>query len=305
MIVAVAGSVPFVSLLHGLTVLAYAEDRRWRVHVTTIEGRRLVWDAVGGGEAGTFVALPGMGDLRSSWSPVVRPLIDAGWRVVTVDVRGHGDSDLGFARYAPDAVGADVLAVIADVRDRFGAGRTVVAGNSASAAAAVWAAAEAPHRIDGLVLLGPVVRDPSGANPAVMRLLGWLFTSRVGAWLWGGWYRFLHRGGTPAGHDAHVAAVVAKAREPGRMAAAWSFGTSPKAACADRVGEVRAPVLLVMGDVDPDFPDAAKEAHGIGALLRAEVHVLPGVGHYPHRERAGAVADLVLGFLGRAVCRAA
>ncbi|MCB9683335.1 MAG: alpha/beta hydrolase [Alphaproteobacteria bacterium] len=264
------------------------------------EGHALAYDVVGDGPC-TVVCLPGMGDLRSSYRHLAPRLLADGWRVVTLDLRGHGDSDVGFDRYDPPAVGGDVIALL----DHLGVERAVVAGNSAGAAAAVWAAAEAPDRVDGLVLLGPVVRDAQEMAGWMRTLIRVAFLAPWGAWLWRMFYGSLFKGGAPSDHAAHVARVVANARRPGRLAAALEHGMTPKAPCSDRVGEVRCPVVAVLGSADPDYPDVAAEADWLRGALTAEVTVLDGVGHYPHVERTDDTAAVVLPFLRGLACRAA
>ena len=103
-----------------------------------------------------MVAVPGMGDLRSTYRDVVPPLVAAGYRVAVTDLRGHGESDTTFRRHGDDVTGADVLALIAEL-----GGPAVIIGNSMGAGAAAWAAAENPDAVAGLILLGPFLRNPS------------------------------------------------------------------------------------------------------------------------------------------------
>ena len=64
----------------------------------------------------------------------------------------------------------------------------------------------------------------------------------------------------------------------------------------DRLGEVRAPTLLVVGDRDPLIPLAAAEATA-AALPAAELSVLPGAGHLAFLERPDEVNRAILDFL--------
>ena len=110
------------------------------------------------GESGPLVlAIPGMGDLRSEYR-ALRPLLQqAGYRVVTMDVRGHGETSALWSDYSAHAVGRDALALI----EHLGAGPAVILGNSFAAGSALWAAHDAPARVRGVALLGPIVRDAS------------------------------------------------------------------------------------------------------------------------------------------------
>ena len=72
--------------------------------------------------------------------------------------------------------------------------------------------------------------------------------------------------------------------------------TSHAAAQAQLTG-VRAPVLVVMGEQDPDFPDPAGEADWIAQALGAQVVMVPEAGHYPQSQRPGITTGVVLRFL--------
>jgi pimeloyl-ACP methyl ester carboxylesterase len=95
----------------------------------------------------------GMGEIRASFRHLVPLLVAAGHRVASVDVRGHGESSVGWSTYAPAEVGADLLAVVRDID----AGPAVLLGNSSSAAAVVFAAAEEPELVVGIVQIGAFV----------------------------------------------------------------------------------------------------------------------------------------------------
>src|SRR3954453_19160906 len=114
---------------------------------------RIAFDVEGTGPL--VVCLPGMGELRSTYRFTVPALTAAGYRVATMDLRGHGDSDTTFARYDDVAAGEDALALVEQL-----GGPAVLLGNSMGAGAAAWAAAERPELVSGLGLIGPFVRNP-------------------------------------------------------------------------------------------------------------------------------------------------
>ena len=115
-------------------------------------GGRIAYDVAGSGPL--IVGVPGMGDLRSVYRFLVPALTDAGFRVASMDLRGHGDSDATFDAYDDVAAGTDLIALVEHL-----GGPAVLVGNSMGAGAAAWAAAEAPHLVAGLVLVGPFVRN--------------------------------------------------------------------------------------------------------------------------------------------------
>lgn len=65
-------------------------------HALDFEGEenvRLVADAVGSPDAPPVLLLHGGGQTRHSWQGTARALAHRGWYAVSVDLRGHGDSD--------------------------------------------------------------------------------------------------------------------------------------------------------------------------------------------------------------------
>src|SRR4051794_25200621 len=94
---------------------------------------RIAYDVTGSGPL--VVAVPGMGDLRSAYRHLAPALVDAGFRVATMDLRGHGDSDTSFTAYDDPGVAGDISALIEHL-----GGPALVLGNSLGAAAAVIAA---------------------------------------------------------------------------------------------------------------------------------------------------------------------
>ena len=106
------------------------------------------------GSGPLVVCLPSLGDLRAEYRFLIPQLVDAGYRVVSMDVRGHGESSVNWPNYAVDGVGSDLVALLRALQ----AGPALVIGTSMAAGAIVWAAAEAPALIAGMVLIGPFVR---------------------------------------------------------------------------------------------------------------------------------------------------
>src|SRR5258708_27571019 len=62
-----------------------------------VPGGRLAYDDTGTGLL--VVCLPGLGDLRASYRFLAPRLVAAGYRVVTMDLRGLGESSTDWADY--------------------------------------------------------------------------------------------------------------------------------------------------------------------------------------------------------------
>jgi pimeloyl-ACP methyl ester carboxylesterase len=243
------------------------------------------------GEGPLVVGVPGMGVLRSAYRHTVPALVEAGFRVATFDLRGHGDSDATFSSYDDEAAASDLLALI----EELGGGPALVLGNSMGAGAAVVAAARAPERIAGLALLGPFVRNPDAG-----RLKEWAMHAALrkpwGPAAWKAYYRSAFPGRKPADFDADWAEVRASLSRPGRWKAFQRTARTSHAPAEAALGGVRAPALVVMGTADPDWPDATAEARWAADALKAELLLVDGAGHYPQAEEPEQVNRALVAF---------
>lgn len=249
---------------------------------------RIGYDVRGTGPL--VVCLPGMGDLRATYRLLAPALADAGYRVATLDLRGHGDSDATFTAYDDEAAGSDALALV----EELGGGPAVLVGSSMGAGAAVWAAAERPDLVAGLVLSGPFVREVPIS--AVQRVALALALRRPwGPAAWAAYWGRLFPGRPPVDLAERRREVRASV---GRHWQAFRATTRTSHAAAEaRLGDLRMPVLVVMGDRDPDFPDPRAEAETVATLTGGRLLVVPDAGHYPHVEYPETVTPEVLALL--------
>lgn len=249
------------------------------------------------GQGPLVVMVPGLGDLRAEYRFLAPRLVEAGYRVVTVDLRGHGQSSTGWSDYTSSAIGADVVALV----DELDAGPATLVGTSMGAAAVAWAAAEAPKKVSSAVLIGPFVRDvpPSSwiagvAQAAMIKVALW---GPWGEWAWGQVYGTFYGEKKPADFAAYRDALVANLSEDGRMDALRGMIAASKKDVEVRLPEVKAPVLVVMGTKDPDFADPRAEADTVAGLLRGRTVMVGGAGHYPQVEQPDAVAKAIRAFV--------
>lgn len=253
---------------------------------------RLAYDDEGDGPL--IVCLPSMLDLRSQYRHLKPLLLDAGYRVVTVDQRGMGDSDAGWPEYGSTPLGRDLVALLRHLD----AGPALIHGCSNGAAAGVWAAAEAPELIDGLVLSGPFVRDGKSGfaeklTAALMRIPGLarpLYMSYYPKW----------EPQAPADFAEHKAALDASFRRPGRAKVIGAYMSMSHAEAEARLDRVKAPVLVIMGTADIDWPDPVAEAKWVGKRLNGEVVLIDGAGHHPHAEFPEQVVEAITRFRAKA-----
>ncbi len=247
-----------------------------------------------GGSGPMVIAAPGMGDLRGEYRYLTPYLAAAGYRVVTLDVRGHGASSPEWDDYSARAVGRDIVALITHL----GQARATVIGNSFSAGAALWAEHDAPGRVSGAVLIGPILRDPPKGIPWYLRAV--LAVGLGGPWrvrFWLTYWTSLFPSRKPADFPGYRKALGDNLREAGRMAALKRMVYLSKADTEAMLTKTDLPVLVVMGTKDADFPNPSAEAEWVADKIGAKLLLVQSAGHYPQTEMPEQVGPAVVSFL--------
>ncbi|WP_433238586.1 alpha/beta fold hydrolase [Streptosporangium sp. CA-135522] len=257
----------------------------------TVAGGRIAYDDTGG-DGPLVMLIPGLGDRRQTYRFLAPLLEQAGYRVVTTDLRGHGESSAPWNDYTQTAVGLDVITLL----KHLDAGPAVLVGNSYAGGAVIWAAAHAPAQVIGIVPLDGFVRD------VPLNLFARLAVRLMAAspLAWSMYYGYAHPTAGPADLGPYRTALVTTLREPGRRQAmaAMLLGATPE---GERwAPSVDCPALVVIGTKDPDFPHPEEEAALQARMLTCEVQMIEGAGHYPHSEFPERTAEALLPFLKQA-----
>jgi pimeloyl-ACP methyl ester carboxylesterase len=265
-----------------------------------VDGGRIAYDVAG--EGPLVVLSHGIGDHRQAYRFLAPALVQAGYRVAAADLRGHGESSMGWESISRTDVAGDLLVLI-----RHLGGPAVIVGHSISGGAATIAAAMGPELISGIVEINPFTRtqrlDVGGLlrirryRRGISLLAGTQIFRSLGIWV-----RYLDVAypAKPADYAGYMAALTAKLREPGRMAEFMKTGKSTPADAGAQLPNIACPALIIMGTLDPDFADPKAEGEAIAAAMPAglgAVAMIDGAGHYPHAQSPDEVAALVIPFL--------
>jgi len=265
-----------------------------------VPGGRIAYDVTGSGPL--VVLSHGIGVRRQDYRFLAPMLAQAGYRVANADLRGHGESSMGWASISRTGVAGDLVALIGHL-----GGPAVIVGHPISGGAATIAAAARPERVAGIVEINPFTRTVQYSLGGLLRVRRY----RRGVFLLGGsrvfrslglWLRYLDLAypAKPADYAGYMAALAAKLREPGRMAEFMKTFKSTPADAAAQLPNVRCPTLVIMGTLDPDFAAPQAEGDAIVAAMptgAGTVAMVDGAGHYPHAQSPDAVAELVIAFL--------
>jgi pimeloyl-ACP methyl ester carboxylesterase len=249
-----------------------------------------------GGSGQLVLMFPGMGALRSEYRYLAPKLSQAGYRAITVDLRGHGQSSVPWKTYDVPSVGEDILALT----EHLNRGATHLICTSKSAASGVWAAVERPDLFQSLILIGAFTRQVK-INP-IMNGLFWLMMHnpwRVRAWAM--YYSTIYPSHKPADFEDYIQQLTENLKQPGRFDAANAYGNASLQPSEERLPQVEVPTMVIMGTKDPDFPDPVAEGRYIAQQTGAKLELIEDVGHYPQTEIPEKTTPLVFDFLKASV----
>ena len=128
-----------------------------------VPGGRIAYDVTGSGPL--VVLSHGIGDRRQVYRFLAPKLAQAGYRVANADLRGHGESSMGWASITRTDVAGDLLALIDHLSDP-----AVLIGHSISGGAATIAAATRPEQVSGIVEISPFTKTQKLKLGAFLRI---------------------------------------------------------------------------------------------------------------------------------------
>ena len=228
------------------------------------------------------------------WEPQVEVLRAAGYRVLAPDLRGFGQQELEPAPFSH----------VRDVEALLDASAAVI-GNSLGGRVALELAVLRPELVERLVLIAPGMpgwewsdetRAGWAEEEAAVERGDFAAAAEATLRLWVDGPRR-----SPEAVDAElrsaVGAMVLRSYE--LQESAWEAGAEEEELdppVNDRLGEIRCPTLVLVGDEDVSDM-AAIAAHVADSVSGARLVTVSGAAHLPSLERADEVNALLLEFL--------
>jgi 3-oxoadipate enol-lactonase len=236
-----------------------------------------------------------LGTTLQMWDPQLAGLTERG-RVIRYDHRGHGASPVPRGPYDIAQLGSDVLALL----DRLEVQHTSYCGLSLGGMVGMWLAANAPERIDKLILISTSAHLPPASawteRAAAVRDAGTtdvIADSVLARWL------------TPPFAREHEA-LVSRLR-----AMLVSTPASGYASCCEVIGQldlthslpsIGSPTLVIAGEQDPTTPP--EHARVIAdAVPGARLEIVTPAAHLANMEQSAAVTRLIVEHLDRQEAR--
>lgn len=260
------------------------------------------------GSGPLVLCLHGFPDTAHSYDAVLPDLADAGFRVVAPFLRGYSPSSApADGDFSVPALARDVIALI----DAFGEKTAHVIGHDWGGFAAYTAANLAPERIGKVVCCSVPHMHAAPLSLAQLRKSWYVFFFQLPSWperrVARNDFAFvdrLYRDWSPNWRTtaADLAPVKRSLAAPGGVRNALAYyramisgSTRAQREVMSRVTSV--PALVFAGEVDgsvglEQFRDTARCYSQLDELVS-----MPGVGHFPHRERPAAFAERTIAFL--------
>ncbi|HEV8016011.1 MAG TPA: alpha/beta fold hydrolase [Stellaceae bacterium] len=261
------------------------------MHLRLSNGLALAYHVRGAGRLVMF--LHPIGTRGAFWDPAVQRLQEH-CRCVTVDLRGHGDSDVPRVRFTLGDLADDVIELLRVER----ASDAVLVGCSLGGMVAQHVALKAPELLSGLVLADTGYRQTPESRQALLQraedaLQGMpaMVQSTLARWFPA---RFLALSGP------EVEACRDWLLEDDPVVFAWGWHAIGDLDIGDRLAGITIPTLVLRGSLDAS--SARETMQAMAKLLpRARHAELEGAGHVAPLEQPDAFAALLLDFLAQDV----
>jgi N-formylmaleamate deformylase len=236
-----------------------------------------------------LLMIHGIMDEWSSWNLVYDAFLEH-YRVIAVDLRGHGKSDKPERGYEPADYAADMASVIQELD----VGPIAVVGHSLGAVTTCFLAADYPDLVKAAVMEDPPGRFNRNTGSRVTPMLDIKNGSEEEV------YEFFKETGPELG-EARWRDQTRRLRNtadgPYQVIHEWAEkGNAPD--IVETMSRIQCPTLLMQSDPEnggvlPD--DLAAEI--TGRLRNGEFQRFPGVGHNIHKDVAADFARSALAFL--------
>ena len=216
------------------------------------------------------------------------------YRVLRYDVRGHGASDIPAGPYTLGQMSSDLFELL----DSLDIADTHFVGVSMGGLIGMTAALDRPERIKSLVLCdttacyGPTVRPMWEDRLRIAETEG-MAPSLVGRTM-AVWFTESYR----VAHHKEVERIAAMLRHTDPRGYAAAIRAIAYVDLTERIGGIRRPTLVVVGEEDRGTPpDMARAIHK--RIAASELLVLPGSMHCAVVEDADTFLGALLDFLSR------
>ena len=246
-----------------------------------------------------LVLLHGFTGSAASWGVHLDTLASHGFRVIALDMLGHGQSDapMDLRRYTIEECEADILAVL----DALGVqkGEAILLGYSMGGRIALYTASSGFFRALILESASPGLADPlerAQRRNSDEQLAASIERDGIEAFVayWESLPLFASQQRLPYVQQQALHTQRVNNRPLGLANSLRGVGTGVQPALQERLATLTIPVLLLAGILDTKFCTIAQ--HMAHSLPHAQLHIIPDAGHTVHLEQPEMFDQIVIDF---------
>lgn len=253
----------------------------------------------GGQGRRTLVLLHGFTGSASGWGKLLTELVRDGWRVVALDMLGHGQSDAPEdpARYTMAHCQEDIIAVLRELG--VNSGEAILLGYSMGGRIALYCAFSSFFHALILESASPGLTNPDEREQRRvndLELAKSIERDGIEAFVerWENLPLFATQRNLPTEQRAALHAQRLSNRPLGLANSLRAVGTGVQPLLHHRLPELTIPVLLLAGELDAKFCAIARQM--AQSLSLARLSIVPAAGHTIHLEQPAAFVALVTEF---------
>ncbi len=257
-------------------------------NILPLHDGNLVYKIVGKDDADTIFFCHSLGANQSLWNRQIEQL-SANYRIVSCDLRGHGESDIFSTPYSIEILATDIVALL----DHLDISSCHFVGLSLGSMIGLWLGANVPDRVERMVLAGASAKVlNSGAfgkriSQIEQHGLESIFTELDGRW---------YADGFTTRHPLIVDAIrtlVARTPIEGYIAATIAVRDFD---ITEQLANITAPMLLITGAYDKATPPS--EAKFISDTCpNADLIILENASHLALVEKPKPFDDALINFI--------
>ncbi len=245
------------------------------------------------GAGPTIVLIPAIGCPKEFWDPVMAQL-KTSYRVIAMEVRGHGESDVPAAPFTIDDLADDVIELLRAV----GGGRAIVGGCSMGGQIAQGVGVKAPDLLYGIFIsntghlrddtIREVMEGRAIAAEKGMPMELWTTLNR--------WFNEAYQ----KAHPEHVMLAHGWLSNADPIVHAWSWRAIKGLDYAERLRSLTVPALAIAGENDQSSGPAEVEEMARW-LPHCDYRLCAGAGHLSPVEQPQTYAGFIKEFADRVV----
>lgn len=256
----------------------------------TVNGIDINYELSGPDDAPAVVLHHPLATNLAGWDELTAALTPR-YRVLRFDARGHGESDAPAGPYAFETLAKDVV----ELMSACGIDKAAFLGLSMGGMVGQYLGLLHADRFNSLMLVSTSSRVPDEAKPIWDQRIKSVMTGGMVTQVDGALQRWLSPRALK--DDPTLVTRLSKMIEltPIDGYVGWCHAIRGLNA-TDRLGAIRLPTRVIVGEIDPSTPVAASQAIQ-GAIPGSDLVIVPGVSHMLHNEDPELFHSHVLPFL--------